>query len=92
MTQILSQPKSEHSPTLATVQMVEEALRDVKSVVTIAQLKRSLPRKVNHITLKTILAYLQLSGKVEFTPHGVVWIFVPKEDLAAILQKGRAWT
>ncbi len=91
MTQILKQP-IEHSPTLATVRMVEDVLRDAKAVLTTAQLKRALPRKVNHITLKSILTYLQLSGKIEFTPQGIIWIFVPKEDLAAILQKGRTWT
>jgi hypothetical protein len=90
--QLLEHPRAEHSPTLATVQMVEDAIREAKQVISVAELKRQLPRKVNHNTLKVILAYLQKSGKIEFTPDGVVWIFMPKEDIAAILSKGRKWT
>ncbi len=85
-------PEAEHSPTLATVQMVEDTVRKAKEVVTIAELKRRLPRQVNHNTLKVILFYLQQSGKIEFTPYGVVWVFAPKEDIAAILSKGRKWS
>jgi hypothetical protein len=92
MPQLLEHPRAEHSPTLATVQMVEDAIRQAKQVISVAELKRKLPRKVNHNTLKVILAYLQKSGKIEFTPDGVVWIFMPKEDIAAILSKGRTWT
>jgi len=78
-----------HSPTLDTVLMVEESVRSAKQVISVAELKRRLPRKVNHITLKLILSYLQQSGKIEFTPDGVVWIFQPREDLQLLLQKGR---
>ncbi len=92
MKQILVPPKKIHSPTLETVQMVEETLREAKEVLSIAEIKRRLPRKVNHNTLKVILTYLQESGKIEFTPNGAVWIFMPKEDIAAILNKGRTWT
>ena len=88
---LLLERKIVHSPTLDTVLMVEEAIRNSKQVVSIAELKRLLPRKVNHNTLKIILGYLQQSGKIEFTPDGVVWIFMPKEDIAVILSKGRAW-
>lgn len=80
-----------HSPTLDTVLMVEDTIREAKGVITVAELKRRLPRKVNHNTLKAILVYLQRSGKIEFTLDGVVWVFMPKEDLAAVLGKGRTW-
>ncbi len=92
MPQLLKRQKTLHSPTLETVQMVEDALRKAKQVLSIAELKRRLPRKVNHNTLKVILAYLQKGGKTEFTPDGVVWIFMPKEDITALLSKGRTWT
>jgi hypothetical protein len=92
MRQELELPKVEHSPTLDTVLMVEETIRKAKQVIKVAELKRKLPKKVNHNTLKLILAYLQRSGKIEFTPGGVVWIFLPKEDIASLLSKGRAWS
>lgn len=81
-----------HSPTLETIQMVEETIKKAKEAISIAELKRRLPKQVNHYTLKAILRYLQESSKIEFTVDGVVWIFVPKEDLAAILKKGRTWS
>ena len=76
----LKQPKIFHSPTLDTVLMVENTIKNAKQVISVAELKRKLPRKVNHNTLKIILSYLQKSGKIEFTPDGAVWIFMPKED------------
>lgn len=92
MTQALQAIQVMHSPTLDTIQMVEDTIKDAKGALKIAELKRRLPRKVNHNTLKVILAYLQKSGKIEFTADGVVWIFMPKEDIAAVLSKGRTWT
>ena len=42
----------EHAPTLNTVLMVEETLKNMdKSVITIAQLKKILPKQVNHLSL-----------------------------------------
>jgi len=92
MPSLIHKQRDMHSPTLDTVLMVEEAVRKAKEVLTIAELKRRLPRQVNHNTLKVILAYLQRSGKVEFTPYGVVWIFMPKEDVETILSRGRTWS
>lgn len=83
--------KLQHSPTLDTVLMVEETIKKAKEILSIGKLKRLLPKQVNHYTLKYILAYLQKSGKIEFTPDGVVWIFLPKEDIENIMRKGRTW-
>ncbi len=63
------------SPTLHTVQMVEETLKQApSSVVTVAELKRLLPRKVNHNTLKVILEYLENSNKIAVSLKGLTWI------------------
>lgn len=94
MQQLIERPvlRVLHSPTLDTILMIEDTIRNAKQVLSIAELKRRLPRKVNHNTLKVVLGYLQKSGKIEFTPDGVVWIYMPKEDLAAMLRKGRTWS
>lgn len=64
-----------HAPNLKTVIMVEDALASArKSVVTVAQLKRLLPRQVNHNTLKVILEYLEASNKIAVTMRGITWI------------------
>lgn len=44
-----TEEKEEHSPALNTVIMVENTLRKLnESIVTVAELKRKLPRQVNH--------------------------------------------
>ncbi len=64
-----------HWPTLNTVMMVEETLKKMnESVLSIAELKRRLPRQVNHITLMVILEYLERSNKIAVTLKGITWI------------------
>jgi hypothetical protein len=71
-----------HAPTLNTVIMVEKALQNAKdSVVTVAELKRMLPKQVNHNTLMTILAYLEESNKIVVTLKGITWIHNPRSGL-----------
>ena len=82
-------PRYEHSPTLNTVIMVEETLRNVdESVITVAELKRLLPRKVNHNRLKTILRYLEASNKILATVDGITWIFNPNPLLRDAISRG----
>ena len=73
-----------HSPTLNTVLMVEDALSGAKEMLSIAELKRRLPRKVMHSTLLSILDYLQWSGKIIISTKGVVWVYSPPERLAKL--------
>lgn len=79
----------EHSPTLNTVIMVEQTLKNMEdSVVTLVQLKASLPKQVNHNTLKTILIYLEESNKIAVTMKGITWIHNPNPNLRAVVRKG----
>lgn len=67
--------KLEHSPTLNTVLMVEKVLKSLnESIVKIAELKRKLPKQINHNTLKIILEYLEQSNKIAVTINGITWI------------------
>ena len=69
------QPKYEHSPTLNTVIMVEDSLKNMDgSVISIADLKKILPKQVNHNTLKVILEYLEESNKIAVSMKGITWI------------------
>lgn len=75
MSQIIKQEKTVHWPTLNTVIMVEDVLKDIdESVISIAELKRRLPRQVNHNTLMLILEYLEKSNKIVVTLKGITWI------------------
>ncbi|MFH1308280.1 MAG: hypothetical protein ABIH72_05500 [archaeon] len=80
--------KIEHSPTLNTVLMVEKELRNAKEVISIAELKRRLPKKIMHSTLLKIIDYLQISGKILISTKGVVWIYTPREELNKLIKRG----
>ena len=86
--QIEKLERIEHSPTLNTVLMVEETLKNSGELVTLAELKRLLPRKVMHATLLTVLDYLQLSGKIVIGVKGILWVFAERPELEAMLKRG----
>lgn len=84
----MKQEKVAHWPTLNTVMMVENTLKKMnESVISIAELKRELPRQVNHNTLMLILEYLEKSNKIAVTLKGITWIYNTNPNLKkAILQ------
>jgi hypothetical protein len=85
-TQILE--KAVHSPTLSTILMVEETLKKAGEVITSAELKRRLPRKVMHQTLIKILDYLQMSGKIIIGTKGILWVFAERKELDTLIKRG----
>ena len=81
--------KLEHSPTLNTVLMVEAAIKNSKnSVITIPEIKRTLPKQVNHKTLMVILEYLEESGKIAVTLKGITWVHNPNQNLRNAISRG----
>lgn len=78
-----------HAPNLKTVLMVERVLSGTKqSVVTIAELKRKLPKQMNHNTLMVVLQYLEASNKIAVTLKGITWIANDNPSLKKALAKG----
>ena len=77
-----------HSPTLNTVLMVEDTLKKIGELVTLAELKRRLPKQVMHQTLVQILDYLQLSGKIIIGMKGILWIFTERKELNDLIIRG----
>lgn len=86
--QVTEKEKWTHSPTLNTVLMVEETLKKRGELLTIAELKRILPKQVMHQTLMQILDYLQLSGKIILGTKGVLWIFTERKELNKLIRRG----
>ena len=81
--------KLEHSPNLNTVIMVENTLSNMEeSVITIAGLKKILPKQINHNTLKVILEYLEKSNKIFFGIKGITWIYNPSPKLQKAIDNG----
>lgn len=78
-----------HWPTLNTVIMVEKVLRKTnESLISIAELKRKLPRQVNHNTLMIILKYLEESNKIAVTLRGITWIHNTNPNLKKAIFEG----
>jgi len=80
--------KMRHSPNLNTVIMVEKTLKEANELITIAELKRRLPKKVMHQTLIQILDYLQISGKIIISTKGVLWVFAERKELNELIKRG----
>ncbi len=89
MSQKLQQEKPAHWPTLNTVIMVEETIKNSEnSVLSVAELKRKLPRQVNHNTLILILEYLEKSGKIAVGLKGITWVYTDSRLLRNLIKKG----
>jgi len=79
----------EHSPTLNTVLMVEHTLMNMdKSIFTVADIKKKLPKQVNHRILMIILSYLEESNKILVTIKGITWIHNTSPRLRKEISKG----
>tara|TARA_Y100000310_G_C20584706_1_gene764788 strand:- start:642 stop:947 length:306 start_codon:yes stop_codon:yes gene_type:complete len=74
-------------PNLNTVLMVEDFLEKHRDMpMTIAKLRKKLPKQVMHQTLKIILEYLWKSGKIIYGPKGIQWIYAEPEHLKKMLE------
>ena len=81
--------KLDHSPTLNTVLMVENTLKNMdNSIFKIADIKKKLPKQVNHRTLMIILSYLEECNKILVTIKGITWIHNKSPHLRKEISKG----
>jgi hypothetical protein len=77
------------SPTLNTVLMVENVLMNMKeNIFSMADIKKAMPKQINHNVLKKILEYLEYSNKIALSMKGISWIFNPNKRLREELTKG----
>ena len=86
--QVIKRENLAHSPTLNTVLMVEETLKNSGELLSLAKLKRRLPKQVMHQTLLHILDYLQLSGKIVIGTKGILWVFTERKELNDLIKRG----
>jgi len=86
--QILERERLIHSPNLNTVLMVEDTLKESSELMTVAELKRRIPKKVMHQTLIQILDYLQISGKILIGTKGILWVFTERKELNKLIVRG----
>lgn len=90
MEEALNSDKVKPSPTLNTIIMVEDTIQNSPdSVITVAELKKALPRQVNHNTLMVILEYLEKSNKIVVGLRGITWIHNTNKNLSNVTTYGR---
>jgi len=81
--------KLKQGPTLNTVIMVEETLKNMdESLIKVADLKKILPKQINHNTLMMILEYLEESNKIAVTMKGIIWIHNTNPNLRKAIKEG----
>ncbi len=80
---------SKQGPTLATIKMVEEALKNMPgSVMKIPELKKALPKQVNHNVLIEILEYLEEKNNIVMSIKGITWLNPLDDKLKNIYKTG----
>jgi hypothetical protein len=89
MAKMIMVQRLKYAPTLNTVIMVENVIKNSKnSVITIPEIKRALPKQVNHAKLKIILEYLEESNKIAVTMKGITWIHNTNPKLKKAIERG----
>ena len=78
-----------HYPSLKTVLMVEDTLKNSNRLMNREELKAKLPTKVMHQTLNVILSYLEEGGKIIDGRKGLLWIYNPSPRLQKAIERGR---
>ncbi len=77
-----------HYPSLKTVLMVEEVLKNANNLMSREELKKKLPKKIMHQTLNIILKYLEDGGKILDGRKGILWIYNPSPKLEKAIKEG----
>jgi hypothetical protein len=77
-----------HYPSLKTVLMVEETLKEAKELMNREELKKKLPTQIMHQTLNIVIKYLEDSGKVIDGRKGILWIYNPSPKLEKAINEG----
>jgi len=89
MSKTVQDYRLDHSPNLNTVLMVEHTLQTMnESLITVAQLKKILPKQINHNTLMIILTYLEASNKIAVSLKGITWIHNTNPRLRKAISEG----
>jgi len=89
MASVIQNRKPNHSPTLNTIIMVENTLESSpESAISVAELKRRLPKQVNHNTLMVILEYIEKSNKIVVGLKGITWIHNTNQNLRNSISSG----
>jgi hypothetical protein len=86
----IANPRKNHSPTLRTIRMVENIIRENGYFDSKNKLSRSLNKQIQSNTLLEVLNYLKESNKITVDKVGtIVWIFEDKEKIKKSLKNSK---
>lgn len=86
---LLKQKKILHYPSLRTVLLVEQVLKNADVTISREEIKRRLPTQIMHQTLNVILQYFEQRGLILDGHKGVLWIYNPSPKLQTAIKNGR---
>jgi hypothetical protein len=78
-----------HYPTLRTMLMIEDTLKNAELAVSKAKLMRMLPRKVMDSTMNVALDYLEDRGLITTSRKGILWSYNPSPKMARAIETAR---
>jgi len=78
-----------HYPTLRTMLMIEQTLKNADTLINKAELMRRLPRKVMDSTLNIALDYMEERGLITTSRKGILWTYNPSPKLAKAIENSR---
>lgn len=82
--------RKNHSPTLRTIRMVENIIREKGYFDSKNKLSRSLNKQIQSNTLLEVLNYLKESNKIAIDKLGtIVWIFEDREKIKKSLKNSK---
>lgn len=77
-----------HDPRLASIEMVEDVLKEHREFPSKSALQRALPKTIQTQTFNRILSYLEKSNKIIFTKdRAIVWIFSDDPNLRKVWEQ-----
>lgn len=76
-----------HYPTLKTVLLVEEILKDAKEPLSRYEIMKRANNKIMRQTLNTIIEYLEKRGMVLDSEKGVLWTYTSPEKMKRLLKE-----
>jgi len=74
-----------HYPTLKTVLLVEEILKDAKVPLSRYELLKRAGNRIMRPTLDVIIEYLEKRYMILDTPKGILWVYVPKDKMKRLM-------
>lgn len=74
-----------HYPTLKTVLLVEEILKEAKEPLSRYELLKRAGNRIMRPTLDVIIEYLEKRFMVLDTSKGIIWVYVPKDKMKRLM-------